>query len=214
VLLDLDGTLIDSNDAHAQAFVEAFAGAGFSVPFERVRRLIGKGGDKLLREAAGLEEDAPPGCEIAERKKQVFMERFLPNLRPFPQVRELLERMRGEGLRLVVASSAGGDELEKLLESAGVADLMQNETSGSEVKETKPDPDILQAALKKIGLPPEQVLMLGDTPYDLEAAQRAGVGAVAFRSGGWGDADLDGALAIYQDAADLLRDYARSPFAR
>ena len=213
VLLDVDGTLLDSNDAHAEAFVEAFADCGHPVPFEKVRPLIGKGSDKLLMEAAGLEKESEPGKKVGERKKEIFTEQYLPRLQPFPGVRELLTRMQEEGLKLVAASSAEEEELKALLEKAGVADLVTERTSSSEVEASKPDPDIVQAALKKIGLPAGEVVMLGDTPYDVEAARKAGVGVLALRCGGWTDADLQGALAVYQDPADLLAQYGPSPLA-
>jgi len=106
VILDVDGTLVDSNDAHARAWVEALKEGGFDVPFDRVRRLIGMGGDKLLPEVTGLQEDHPRAKPIGERRGQIFKTKYLPSLRPFPGTRDLLLRMRGEGLKLAVASSA------------------------------------------------------------------------------------------------------------
>jgi HAD superfamily hydrolase (TIGR01509 family) len=211
VLLDVDGTLLDSNDAHARAFVEALAESGVTVPFEKVRRCIGMGSDKLLKAAAGLEEEDPRAKQARERKGEIFKSQYLPHLRPTPGARDLLLRLRDAGLRRVVASSAHGDELRQLMEQAGVADLVQDETSSSEVEHSKPDPDIVQAALEKIALPVAEVLLLGDTPYDVEAAQRAGVGVIGVRCGGWSDAELAGALAVYADPADLLAQFEQSP---
>ena len=214
VILDVDGTLVDSNDAHARAWVEALAEHGRTVPFDRVRPLIGMGSDKLLPEVAGVDRESDEGKAIAERRKAIFHERHLPRVRACPGVRELLERMRREGLELVVASSAEREELEPLLERAGAADLTGAETSSDDAERSKPDPDIVRAALERSGRAPDEVLMLGDTPYDLEAAGRAGVGVVALRCGGWGDADLDGAVAVYDDPADLLARFEDSPLAR
>jgi HAD superfamily hydrolase (TIGR01509 family) len=214
MLLDVDGTLVDSNDAHALAFAEAFAAHDYDVSFEVIRPLIGMGSDKLLHACARLHKDTRPGKEIAERKAELFKEKYLPVLRPFPRVRELLQRMRQDGLRLVTASSAQADELEALLEIAGVMDLLDDVTSASEVDRSKPDPDVIHAALEKIGLSPSDVLLLGDTPYDVEAGQRAEVGSIALRCGGWSEAELAGALAIYADPADLLAQYDRSPLHR
>ncbi len=211
VLLDVDGTLVDSNDAHARAWIAALEQHGHQASFERVRALIGKGGDKLLPEVAGLEKGSPEGERIAESRKQIFKERFLPALRPFPQARALLERMQRDGLRLVVASSAEKDELGALLDAAQVADLIERETSSSDAPHSKPDPDIVQAALQQLGEPPDSVLMLGDTPYDVEASAKAGVRTIALRCGGWDRPDLAGALAIYDDPADLLARYDESP---
>ncbi|HEU4327265.1 MAG TPA: HAD family hydrolase [Roseiflexaceae bacterium] len=213
VLLDVDGTLIDSNDAHARSWVETLAEFGYELPFERLRELIGMGGDHLLPEATGLEKDSSQGKAISERRKQLFKERYLSQIQPFAQVRPLLAHMRGAGMRLVVATSASPDELEALLERSGAQDLIEASTSSGDAKRSKPDPDIVGAALERLDLPKETVLMLGDTPYDVEAARRAGIGIVALRCGGWGDDDLGGALAIYDDPADLLAHFGESPFA-
>lgn len=204
VILDVDGTLVDSNDAHAHAWVDALAEHGHSVPFEAVRRLIGMGGDKLLPEVADLEKDSEQGKAIDRRRGEIFKARYLPTLRPFPQVRPLLQRMRDRGLTLVVASSAKSDELDHLLEIAQAADLVAETTSSNEAKHSKPSPDIIQVALDKFGGPAAQAVMLGDTPYDIEAAAKAGVRTIAFRCGGWQDTDLRGAWQVYDDAADLL----------
>jgi HAD superfamily hydrolase (TIGR01509 family) len=213
VILDIDGTLIDSNDAHALAFVQAAEEMGIEADFQTVRRLIGKGGDKLIPEAFGFEQESEQGKELDERKGTIFRERHLPTLSPTPGARALLERFLAEGLELVVATSASEDDLEGLLERAGVADLVNEATSASDVEETKPAPDPVRSALEKIGREPVETLMLGDTPYDVEAASAAGVGIVGVRSGGWSAEELRGAAAVYDDPADLLRSYERSPFA-
>ncbi|MBA2572738.1 MAG: HAD family hydrolase [Gemmatimonadetes bacterium] len=214
VILDIDGTLIDSNDAHARAYEDAGRELGFDIPFERVRPLIGKGGDKVLPEVTGIEEDSPDGERITERKGEIFRERYLPTLKPLPGARQLLHRFRDDTMKLVIATSAGKDDLKGLLEQAGVADLIQDATSADDAEESKPDPDIVLAALKQAGFPPEEIVMIGDTPYDVEAATRAGVRIVGVRCGGWGDQDLQGAIAVYDDPADLLDRYDESPFRR
>lgn len=213
VILDVDGTLVDSNDAHARAWVFGLAEAGFEVPFERVRPLIGMGGDKLLPEVTGLPEEHPRAKRAGERRSEIFKARFLPTLRPFPRTRDLLLRMRGAGLRLAVASSAKPDELEALLRIAGARDLIEGASSAEEAESSKPDPDVVHAALERIRLDASEVVMVGDTPYDVEAASRAGVRAIAFRCGGWDDARLQGAIAVYDGPADLLARFERSPLA-
>lgn len=213
VILDVDGTLVDSNDAHAQAWVDALAELGRPIVFERVRPLIGMGGDKVLPELTGLSQDSPEGKRLGERRAEIFQRRFLPVLKPLPGARPLLERMRAQGLTLVVASSAQEDELKVLLEIAGASDLVQETTSGSDADRSKPDPDIVRVALEGAGSPAAETLMIGDTRYDIEAAAKVGVRTVAFRSGGWQDADLPGALAIYDGPADLLARYDESPLA-
>jgi HAD superfamily hydrolase (TIGR01509 family) len=214
VLLDVDGTLVDSNDAHARAWVQALSEAGIRANFETVRRLIGKGGDKLLPEVAGIEADSPRGKAISERRGEIFRREFLPSLHPFPGAKELLARMKKEGLRLSVASSAKDDELKGLLRVCGADELVEASTSSDDADRSKPDPDIVRAALKRLSLPAGQVILLGDTPYDIEAGTRAGVKVVALRCGGWGDAGLAGALCVYDGPADLLAHFEESPFGR
>lgn len=212
VILDVDGTLLLSNDAHARAFLDAARDLGLPVPeFEEVRRLIGMGGDKLIPRVWGFEKESPRGTELSDRKGEIFRERYLPELQPAPGARALLERMEREGLRRVVATSAQKKDLRGLLERAGVEDLIQESTSASEVEESKPDPDVVEEALRDAGHPAEEVVMLGDTPYDVEAARRAGVRILAVRCGGWGDEELRGAVAVYDHPADLLARYDQSP---
>lgn len=213
VILDVDGTLIDTNDAHAHAWVEVCHEFGHDVPFGKVREMIGMGGDRVLPGLTGLLEESEVGQEMKERRGTIFRERYLPSCQPFPCARELLERFRDDGLQLVVATSASKDDMAALLEAAGVADLVDAKTSSSDADNSKPSPDIVQAALQNAGCDPSEAIMLGDTPYDVEASGRAGVRCVALRCGGWDDDALSAAVAIYQDPADLLAHYDSSPFA-
>jgi HAD superfamily hydrolase (TIGR01509 family) len=212
VLLDVDGTLVDSNDAHAASWQAALEQFGHRVAFARVRALIGKGGDKLIQELVGIDVESATGQQIEKLRGQLFTREYLPKLRPFPRVRELLLRLREDNLCLVVATSAKSADMDALLEITGAQDLVHERTSADDANNSKPDPDIIHAALKQARANPSESLMLGDTPYDIQAASRAGVRTVALRCGGWQDDDLQGAVAIYQDAADLLRHYATSPF--
>jgi len=214
VILDVDGTLIDSNEAHARAWVDALAELALRVDVARVRPLMGMGGDKVIPILAGVDADSERGKRISECRARIFKEKYLPRVRPFPSVRDLLERMRADGLELAVASSAKAEELETLLAIARVDDLIETRTSSDDAEHSKPDPDVVKAALGKTGLAPAEVLMLGDTPYDIEAAARTCAGAIALRCGGWDDAHLEDALAIYDDPADLLRRYDSSPLGR
>jgi HAD superfamily hydrolase (TIGR01509 family) len=211
VLFDIDGTLIDSNDAHARAWVEAFARAGYEVPFDRVRRLIGKGSDKLMPEVIGIEKDSLAGKKIDDDRKAVFKETYLPRLRAFPGARELVRRVRDDGLKVIVATSAEEELLESLLKIADITDLVPRATTSSDARNSKPDPDIVRSALKKLACRPEEAVMIGDTPYDVEAAGRAGVKVLALRCGGWDAAALQGAVAVYRDPLDLVRHYDTSP---
>jgi phosphoglycolate phosphatase-like HAD superfamily hydrolase len=214
VIFDVDGTLVDSNDAHAHAWQEALEEAGYPLPFERLRRLIGMGADQLLPEAIGVPASSSSGEAIAERRGRIFRERYLPRVRPLPGSRDLVLRLRRDGYLLAVASSAQPDELGALLKKAGVDDLIEAKTSADEVEESKPEPDVVMAALRKLKMPAGSALMIGDTPYDAEAARRAAVALIGFRSGGWSDPDLAGALAVYDGPADLLARLDSSPLRR
>ena len=210
VLLDIDGTLIDSNDAHTRAWVEGLAAHGYVVPFERIRPLIGMGGDKLLPEVAGLDGTGEDAERISKTRGEAFR-RLLPGLEPTRGARQLLVTLRDHGLDLVVATSAKEDEVTALLEQAGVADLIRASASSDDADSSKPEPDIVRAALAKAGRPSWQSVLLGDTPYDVEAASRARVPAIALRCGGWwSDEQLAGALEIYDDPADLAENFTRS----
>jgi HAD superfamily hydrolase (TIGR01509 family) len=211
LILDIDGTLVDSNDAHTRAWLDALSEEGFSVPYQRVRRLIGMGGDKLLPEVTGLSEDDPRGQRLAKRRGEIFKERYLKTVKAFPCVRELLLRARDSGFTLAVATSAKEEEVGPLLEKARVLDLIPHKTSSDDADNSKPDPDIVKAALQRLGCAPEHALMLGDTPYDVEAARRAAVRAVALRCGGWDDEGLRDAAAIYEDPEELLARFSESP---
>lgn len=210
-LLDIDGTLIDSNDAHARAWVGSLAAHGYVVPFERVRPLIGMGGDKVLPELTGLDPESGEADRISETRSELFLAE-LPSLRPTPGARELLERARDEGLELVIATSAKSAEVRLLLEQARVGDLIELASTSDDADRSKPDPDIIQAALRLNGSQAMQAVMLGDTPYDVQAATRARVPIISVRcGGGWTDADLGGSASIYDDPGDLLARFESSP---
>ncbi len=212
VIFDIDGTLVASNVAHAQSWVATLSEAGYDVPFDVIWPMIGMGGDKVLPTAIGVEADSREGKQLTARRWQVFQDRFLPDLRPTAGARELVERISADGLKPIVATSAGGNELEALLNAAGVGDLMDATTSASDASESKPDPDIVEAAVKKSGFAPDELIMLGDTPYDVQAAIGAHVNLVGVLSGGWTKEELSGAIAIYDNPADLLHWYDQSPF--
>lgn len=213
VIFDVDGTLVDSNDAHAAAWRDVLRDFGFERAFGEIRRLIGMGGDKLLPALTGSSADSDLGKRIREARSRRFHDAFVDKLRPFPGVRALLARIAGDGFRLGIASSARQDELDRLLEIAGVDDLIDRQTSSDDVDASKPDPDAVHAALAKLGVPAGAATMVGDTPYDVQAAARAGVAMIALRCGGWADADLAGARAIFDDASDLLARYTPDLFA-
>jgi HAD superfamily hydrolase (TIGR01509 family) len=213
VLFDVDGTLIDSDDAHARAWVAALAEGGFPVPFERIRPLIGQGGDRILPEVAGLSDETEPGKTIAKRRGEIFDERELGGIGPTRGAKALLEAVRARGARVVVATSAKSSELDGLLARGGLNDLVDVATTSDDAGSSKPAPDIVQSALKKAELAPDAVVFVGDTRWDIEAAHKAGVKCVALRCGGMDPATLAGADAVYEDPAELIAALDRPPFA-
>lgn len=213
VLFDIDGTLVDSNAAHAQSWVDTLREVGHEVPFDVLWPMIGMGGDKVLPSAAGIEIDSELGKKLSARRWEIFQRDYLRNLRPTPGARDLVQRMKDDGLELIVASSASGDELGALMDAANVRDLFEKTTSSSDAEDSKPDPDIVQAAVKKSGMKPDELIMLGDTPYDVQAAIGAHVKLVGLLCGGWSAIELSGATAIYSNPQDLLNWYDASPFA-
>ena len=214
MLFDVDGTLIDSNDAHARAWADALREHGVEADYRRVRPLIGMGGDKLLPAVAEISETSPEGKSIVKRKKEIF-DHLLRGVQPTRGARALLDYLREHDIPMVIATSADDSELHALLKQAGLDDLIARKTSKDDVADSKPDPDIVHAALARAGAAPEEAFMVGDTPYDIAAANQAGVAAIALRCGGyWSDESLQGAVAIYNDPHDLLsRWQQRSAFA-
>ena len=172
-IFDLDGTLLDSVDLHALAWHEAMVKFGHDVSFEQARSQIGKGGDKLVPVFLSADEQRDHGKELEEWRGNRFKDEYLPLVRPFSAVPDLLRRVRDAGLRIAIASSAKKDELDKYLDIAGITDLVDVTTSSDDVEESKPAPDIFEVALKKLKIEGSDAVAIGDTPYDAAAAEKA-----------------------------------------
>ena len=214
ILFDIDGTLVDSNDAHVDAWLEAFRAAGLEFSREQIHEQIGKGGDNLLPSLApDLGEDERD--RIDKLHGDLFKGRYLPQLKPFPGAVEILRHAAAAGQKVVLASSASGEELDHHADILEAKSILTATTSKDDVEHSKPCPDIFAKALEKSGcVSPDDAIVVGDTPYDITAAGQIGVPAVAVRSGGFSDAQLAGAVAIYDDVAALLADYDSSPLGR
>ena len=207
VIFDVDGTLVDSVDLHAQAWQEAFAHFGHEVAFADVRAQIGKGGDQLMPVFLSQEELDRRGDEIEAHRSDLFKKRYLSQVRAFPAVRQLLKRILVNGQQIALASSAKADELATYKKIAGIADLVDEETSSDDAERSKPHPDIFEVTLSRLGgIDPIEAIVVGDSAYDAEAAGKADLRTIGVLCGGFSEQDLRraGCIAIYRDPADLL----------
>ncbi|MDR7040196.1 HAD superfamily hydrolase (TIGR01509 family) [Methylobacterium sp. BE186] len=216
VIFDIDGTLLDSVDLHARAWVEAFRHFGVETEEAAVRRQIGKGGDQLMPVFLSEAQIAREGETIEAYRSDLFKRAYLSKVRPFPGVRALLERIRADGRRVALASSGKKSEVERYTEILGIGDLVDVATSADDADRSKPHPDIFAAVLEKLRpIGARDALAVGDTPYDAEAAAKVRLATIGLLCGGFPEADLSaaGCTAIYRDPQDLLDGYESSPLA-
>lgn len=215
VLFDIDGTLIDSNELHVEAWHQVFSDAGHRIEEAKIRGQIGKGGDNLV---PALLPDLPDAEQkaLADDHGRVFKQQFLSRAKPFEAASQLLRHVHATGRKVVLASSASEEELKHYVQLLGVEDIVDAFTSIDDVETSKPAPDIFTVALGRAKVMPEEAVAVGDTPYDVEAAGQAGVGTVALLSGGFSPSALQeaGADTIYANVADLLTHFDESPLAR
>jgi len=213
VMFDIDGTLVDSNDMHVLAWEEAFLGIGRAFDQASIHRQIGKGADMLISSLVpGLDEEVQQ--TVGDAQGAIFREKYRPSVEAFPGAHALIAHVNECGQKVVLASSASNDDLKYYVELLDIRNLVTATTSSADVENTKPAPDIFAVALEKVSsIDAGEVIVVGDTPYDIEAAKKNGIETIALRSGGFSDETLNaaGALAIYDDVASLLADYAGSP---
>jgi HAD superfamily hydrolase (TIGR01509 family) len=204
-ILDIDGTLVDTNYQHALAWYRAFHQADIILPVWRIHRHIGMGGDQLVAALTDDETEEEHGDEIRTAEKVLYME-LIGEVEPMEKSREFIEQLKARGHTVVLASSAKQDELDHYLDVLDARELADEWTSSADVEETKPQPDLVQSALKKVGGDADDAVMVGDTPWDVEAAKRVGVGTIAVRTGGFGADELReaGAVALFESVAELV----------
>ena len=215
VIFDVDGTLVDSVDLHARAWQEAFRQFGRDLSFSQVREQIGKGADQLLPVFFSEEQLERFGKELEEFRQSLFKRSYMPKVKAFPRVRDLFLRIRSEGQRILLASSAKDEELETYQRLINAEDLVEAQSSASDVSRSKPHPDIFAAALKAGNISADRAMAVGDTPYDAEAAGKIGLRTIGVLSGGFPEEKLRvaGCVEIFRDPADLLEHYDRSVLA-
>lgn len=214
VIFDVDGTLVDSVGFHAQAWVKALKEYGFEFSHEQLRQQIGKGGEYILEELLSSEDAEKLGEDISSYRKEFYQENLLSQIKPFAQVKELFKQLKADGLKIVLASSARKDTLKHYVQMLEVEDLIEGATSTNDVEKAKPEPDIFIAALDKLkGVDAKEVVVVGDSPYDAQAASKIPITTVGVLGGGFSEEVLKeaGCIAIYQDPADLLKNYKDSP---
>lgn len=212
ILFDIDGTLVDSNDAHVAAWDRAFREHDYDFDCATIHDQIGKGADNLL---PTLIPEAPEVVRhaIENRHAEIYKQEYLERVRPFPAARDLLQKTRDAGKKVLLASSASKPELDHYVRLLGAEDIIYGATSKDDVEHSKPCPDIFAAAVEKAGVEPGRALVVGDTPYDIIAARRSGIETVALRSGRFPQQALEEQqpLAIYDDVGALLREFESSP---
>ncbi len=217
IIFDIDGTILDSVDLHARAWQETFEHFGYSFPFERIRAQIGKGGDQLLPVFLSEQDQKSKGDEIKEYRGELFKKKYLSQVKPFPGVRDLFLKIKSNGQQTALASSAKGDELKIFAKIAGVDDLVDTASSSADAEKSKPHPDIFEVTLNKLGdsVSRKDVVVVGDSPHDAEAAKKAGIRMVGVLCGGFSEKDLRaaGAEEIYAGPQELLDLYDQTALA-
>lgn len=210
IIFDLDGTLVDSVDYHTEAWVKAFEKYGYDFSFDRLREQIGKGSEFIIGELLPQDEAEKFESDIAGYRKQYYQANLLEKVKPFPKVKELFATIKGDGIKVVLASSARKETIEHYKKLLDIENLIDGATSTDDVAKSKPEPDIFAAALKKLeGIDPQEVIVVGDSPYDAIAASKIGLRTIGVLCGGFEREILTkaGCIAIYQDSADLLVNY-------
>jgi HAD superfamily hydrolase (TIGR01509 family) len=213
-VLDIDGTLVDTNYQHAIAWFRAFRENGIVLPVWRIHRHIGMGGDQLVGALTSEETEEELGDRIREQESKCYFE-LIGEVEPMQGSRELIEDLKGRGHKVVLASSAKEDEVDHYLDQLDARELADAWTTSADVEATKPEPDLVHAALERSGGPASEAVMVGDTPWDVKAAARAGVGTIAVRTGGFGAEELRdaGAAAIFDSVQELLERLDETPLA-
>jgi HAD superfamily hydrolase (TIGR01509 family) len=213
VFLDIDGTLVDSNEFHVQAWQEAFTAGGYDVAAARIRTQIGKGADNLIPALiGGVSEDVQSALE--KKHGEVFGRRYLPQVKAFPGATDFIQKLHAEGVKVLLASSASQSDLTHYVRLLGVSDYLAGSVCADDVARSKPKGDIFQTALEKVKpVEPSQTLAIGDTPFDIIAAAKCRVSTIALLSGGFSENELReaGALSIYEGVGDLLAQIEKSP---
>jgi len=209
-ILDVDGTLVDTNYQHALAWYQAFRQSDCHLPIWRIHRHIGMGGDQLVESLAGKEFDEEHGEDVRAAEKALYLA-TMPTVEPLGESRELIEDLKEQGRKVVLASSAKEKEIGFYLDLLDARELADDWTTSADVEQTKPEPDLVVAALDKLGT--KDAVMVGDTPWDVEAAKKAGIETVCVLTGGFSRSELEeaGAVAVFESIVELRQRIADTP---
>ena len=209
MLLDIDGTLVDSNDKHADCWVEAFAHFGKKVEWDVIRQQIGKGGDLLVPDTLNAREMRAFGEDVKKYRGDRWKRRYIETVEPFPSARGALQALRERGIRIAFASSSNPDEVEYYVELLGARELLEGSTSKEDAQFSKPSPEIFQAALERTGADAERTFAVGDTPYDILSAHRVPLPIIAVLSGGFPRELLTKAEFVFDDVGAMVKELDR-----
>jgi HAD superfamily hydrolase (TIGR01549 family) len=215
VIFDIDGTLIDSVDAHAESWVTTFKKFGKEISFEEARKLIGMGSDQFLNDYFTKEEVEEQKKEIDKYRSELFANEYMAKIKPFPKVRNLFLKLKQDGIKIVLASSATEEEVGKYEEIARIKDLVEHKTSADDAEESKPEPDIFQAAYEKLDkINKQETVVISDTPYDAVAAKKARLRIIGVLSGGWTKKKLveSGCAEVFRDIAEIYEKHYADAF--
>ncbi len=210
IIFDIDGTLIDSNKAHAQSFVKAFDKFGKTVSYIELKWLIGMGADKILDKYLSQNEIEKFGKKLTEYRKELFLENYLPSIKTFPKLKDLFTKLSEDKKKIALASSASDEELSQYKKLLNISRFLDEETTSDDAAESKPEPDIFEAAFKKLkNINKKDVLVIGDTPYDAQAAVKAGLKIIGVKTGDWSAESLiaDGCFEVYENLSEILINY-------
>jgi phosphoglycolate phosphatase-like HAD superfamily hydrolase len=211
VILGLEGALVDSREASTLAWLVALHDGGHDVSIDLLRHLSGVAADELLRIVGGVRADSTEGKQIMRQQERIFRTWYLPRILPFVGARRLLQRMKSDGLRIVALSGGGADTAPDLVRASGVADLLDDIVSADGEARDEALAEIIGSVISQCNCTREGIVLVGDSPYDIAAGERAGIDVIALRCGGWTDATLQGAVAVYEDHVHLLTQFQSSP---
>jgi phosphoglycolate phosphatase-like HAD superfamily hydrolase len=213
VILDIDGTLVDTNYQHALAWWRAFRRNGIDVPLWRIHRSIGMGGDQMIPALLGDDVEAERGDDLRASEKEIYMGDLIEEVEPFSDARDFVAFLVDRGHDVVLSSSAKAEEVEHYLDLVGVRDVVTGWTTSADVEQTKPEPDVVRAGMEKLGGAADGAVMIGDSLYDVEAAGRTDVPTIGLLTGGFADAELReaGAVAVFESLSALREDIGETP---